>query len=503
MRCGDRDNEIAGVWGRKSKSLKARWVSTVISSAIAIFMISMPAETKADSLTAVLKTGVNSHPEFLALSANRRAIREELTAAKGLGLPGVNLEGRHGRLNDENVSQDYGEWSVTLKQPLFDGGRTKSEVSRQNNRVQSATQRVNDTGNTIALQIVQAYLEVQRARHVASVARKNEKVIRQIVGKVSSRVSTGAANGADKELALSRLYAAQNITAESEIRLEDAKALFVTLVKRKPGKLRSVKLHSSFFPKSLGVAISSARSASPKVLAMQYDALASEFAIGTAKSAILPKLDLELSANHRDRIQGTSAENTTYKAMVVFSMSLYNGGINAARIREAEQRADEARELANAAALTVEREIRLAWNIYSGTPKKVRALNAQAESSQRVKRLRKKQYEAGTSSLIAILDAQNEYIVSKVQAINEVSMRKFAYFKILAATGDLLNTFNINIGDEELDVDPLVITSSIAVPTLAPSKQAQSLAVAAVRPVARKLKKVKSHNRKRRYVNDR
>ena len=189
--------------------------------------------------------------------------------------------------------------------------------------------------------------------------------------------------------------------------------------------------------------------------------------------------------------------------MVVFSMSLYNGGINAARIREAEQRADEARELANAAALTVEREIRLAWNIYSGTPKKVRALNAQAESSQRVKRLRKKQYEAGTSSLIAILDAQNEYIVSKVQAINETSMRKFAYFKILAATGDLLNTFNINIGDEELDVDPLVITSSIAVPTLAPSKQAQNLAVAAVRPVARKLKKVKSHNRKRRYVNDR
>ncbi|MCB1428492.1 MAG: TolC family protein, partial [Nitratireductor sp.] len=96
------------------------------------------------------------------------------------------------------------------------------------------------------------------------------------------------------------------------------------------------------------------------ILAMQSDAAAAEAAIGTAKSAIMPTLDLELSANHRDRIVGTSAANTNYKAMLVFRMSLYNGGINAARIKEAGYRAEEAQNMVEATRINVEREIRLA-----------------------------------------------------------------------------------------------------------------------------------------------
>ncbi|MEL7429542.1 MAG: TolC family protein [Pseudomonadota bacterium] len=485
----------------RKKSFKQHALPFLAGIALAVSIV--PTSGHAQSLKQVLSQSVAAHPEYRALSANRRAIGEELTAARGLGLPGVNVEARYGNLDDDNTSQDYNEWSVVLKQPLYDGGKTVSEVSRQSQRVQSAGQRVRDTGNTIGLQIAQAYLEVSRARHVLGIARANEKAIRHIVGKVNSRVELGAASTADKELALSRLYAAQNITAESEIRLEDARALYITITEQKPGKLEPIKLSRKHFPKNLGTAISHAKSASPKILAMQYDALASEFAIGTAKSAIMPKVDLELSANHRDRIQGTSAENTSYKAMVVFSMSLYNGGINAARIREAEHRADEARDLADAAALNVEREIRLAWNTYTGAPKKVKALNAQATSSLRVKNLRKKQYEAGTSSLIAILDAQNEYVIAKVQAINENSMRKFAYFKVLAATGTLLDAYGIDGVDEDPGVDHLVVTSSIAIPSLAPSKQAQRVAVVAAKPAPLVSAQAKRERRKARYVSDR
>ena len=56
----------------------------------------------------------------------------------------------------------------------------------------------------------------------------------------------------------------------------------------------------------------------------------------------MPKLDAELSANYRDEIDGSSAENTSYKAMLVMSFDLYNGGINQARVKEAQARAEEA-----------------------------------------------------------------------------------------------------------------------------------------------------------------
>lgn len=462
---------------RSKQSVSFKYLKNIaISAAIIGISVTAPTLAMAQSLKSVLENSVYAHPEYKALTSNRSAIGEELVAARGLGLPGVNLEYRNGTLNDDNTSQGYEEWSAVLKQPIFDGGKTRSEVGRQSERVQSSEQRVKDTANTIGLQITQAYLEVLRSRHVLSVARKNESAVRSIVNRVGAKVSGGTANDADKELALSRLYAARNITAEAEIRAMDASDLYLTLTGRKPGKLGKIHLHKSALPRSRSAAVAQAATASPKILAMRHDAMASEFAIGSAKSAIMPTLDAEISANYRDRIAGTSAENTTYKAMLVFKMSLYNGGINAARIREAEHRAQEANELADAAVLNVEREIRLAWNTYQGAPKKITALSNQAASSLRVKNLRKKQYEAGSSSLIAILDAQNEYVISKVQAINEGSMRKFAYFKILAATGTLLDSFGLV--DEDNDVDSLVITSSI------PTQAVRPINVNAVEPVA-------------------
>lgn len=451
------ENKLAGKF--KGRNALKRLETPVFKTIGVIALVLMPTLASAQSLGTVLEKSVYAHPEYRSLTSNRSAIGEEYNAARGLGLPGVNIEASQGSINDDNTNQSHRKWSVVLNQPLYDGGKTVSEVSRQTQRLQSADQRVQDTSNTIGLQIVQAYLEVQRSRRVLSLARSNEHAIRAIVNRVGKRVSGGSATQADKELALSRLYAAQNITAESEVRAEDANALYITLVGEKPGKLKQVKLNKAGFPRTRSEAVSLGKMSSPRILAMRHDALASEFAIDSAKSAILPKLDLELSANHNGRIDGTNAENTSYKAMLVFRMSLYNGGINAARIREAEHRAQEAAELTDAAVLNVEREIRLSWNTFKGAPKKVRALDSQAASSLRLRKLREKQYDAGNSTLISILDAQNEYIISKVQAVNEGSMRKFAYFKILAASGRLVESFGID--RETSEVDDIIVHSAI------------------------------------------
>ncbi|MDZ7824622.1 MAG: TolC family protein [Ahrensia sp.] len=132
--------------------------------------------------------------------------------------------------------------------------------------------------------------------------------------------------------------------------------------------------------RTVDAAVEGAMSAPPKIPAMQHDAAAAEYAVGTARSAIMPTLDVELSANYRDRIAGTSAENANLKAMLVLKMSLYNGGINAARIREAKHRSEEARSQAEAVRLDVSREIRLAWNRYQTYDAIVKTLKSKAAS---------------------------------------------------------------------------------------------------------------------------
>jgi outer membrane protein TolC len=58
-------------------------------------------------------------------------------------------------------------------------------------------------------------------------------------------------------------------------------------------------------------------------------------------------------------------------------------------------------------------------------------------------RLRLEQYEAGTSSLIGVLDAQNESFVAAMRAVNEEYSGRFAHYKMLAASGKLLDALQI------------------------------------------------------------
>jgi adhesin transport system outer membrane protein len=406
-------------------------------------MVSTITAVQAESLNAAIHRAVSEHPEVLALVANKDAIDHELEAAKGLARPKINVEAKSGYLIDNNTDQMYTEGAIKLVHPLYDGGRAKSEKTRQKERVNSAERRAEDAATTIALQVVQAYLEVQRSRLVAQIASENLKSTQAIVGRVANRVNAGLSDNTDMEQARARLYSAKDSKAEASLHIQDAATLYFTAVGTEPDKLKTPELPRGYLAKSLASVIAQSKDASPKILALQHDAEAADAAINTARAAIRPKLDAELSANYRDEIDGSSAENTSFKAMLVMSFDLYDGGINQARVKEAQARAEEARYHQDAARLSVEREIRLAWNAYSSMGERVKIYKNQAKSNKTLMHLRLDQYEAGTSSLIGVLDAQSESFIAAMRAINEEYAGRFAYYKMLAASGQLLEALRV------------------------------------------------------------
>jgi len=408
------------------------------------YLVSTTNYVHADSIQEVAGDAVAYHPDVKVLLANRRAIGEELVAAEGLARPGIRAEGRYGAYHGNSTdTQGYGEASIKLRQPIYLGGKIESETNRQTSRVESASNRLADTVETVALQAVQAYLEVVRAGRVLSRAIANSNVVDRIYNRVSDRVNGGGGNSADLEQVRARRYAARTAVTNAKIQSRDALALFQTAVGRSPGKLRQDDLPRWALARSLDDVLDRARDMSPKLVAIRFDADAAEAAIGTARSELLPQVALELSANHADRIRTVSQEQQSLKAMVVVSMSLYNGGINQARLREARYRADEAKHLVGSARVGVERELRLSWNKYHGSANLVQNLLKQSRANRRLVDLRLRQYDSGLATLISILDAQNEAFVAGVQATNEFNAGRFAFFKLLAATGSLAETLGI------------------------------------------------------------
>ena len=398
----------------------------------------------AENLKAAVRTALKTHPEISAMRQNKAAIGQELKAAKGLWMPKVDVVAKAGGYLHKDTRQERFEVSAVLTQPLFDGGRGRFEQKRQKARVASARARLEDTANAVALRVVQAYMETLRARSVLAAAKRNLAALRKIAAMVRRRARAGQGDAAETAQAAARIAAARAALAEARQRLNDARALYVTVVGHAPRKLAGLPSPGRHMPRSLTAALRLAVRNAPRINALKQDAAAASAAIGSARSALMPRLDLELSGNYVNELEHISPENLHGKAMVVMKWNLFNGGINRARVSEAKYRASEARALTFAAGLDIERNLRLAWNAMVAGRARAAQLRRQLAANRRSLSIQKRQFEAGTRTLLDILDTQNEIFASETALANERTSSRYHAWKVLALAGRLLPALRLS-----------------------------------------------------------
>ncbi len=403
------------------------------------------AAAHAEILRSAVHTALQTHPEIAAIRHNGRAIGQELKAAKGLWLPKVDVVAKAGGYLHKDTKQERFEVSAVLTQPLYDGGRGGFEQKRQKARVASARARLQDTANTVALRVVQAYIETRRAAAVLAAARRNLAALRKIAAMVRRRARAGQGDAAETAQAAARLAAARSALAEARQRLRDARALYVTAVGHAPRRLSAAPAPRRHMPRSLRAALRLAMRNAPRINALKSDAAAAEAAIGSARSALMPRFDLELSGNYQNELEHISPENLHGKALVVLKWNLYNGGINRARVSEARYRASEARALTYAAGLDIERNLRMAWNAMVAGRARAAALSRQLAANRRSLAIEKRQFEAGTRTLLDILDTQNEIFASETALANERTSSRYHAWKVLALSGRLLPALRLSV----------------------------------------------------------
>ncbi len=417
-----------------------------------------PIAARADSLTSVIEEALATNPEIGAIRFNRRAIDHELQAARGLRLPTADLKsdlGRHWNtettgagIKDENDWHDHGAITGTVSQRVFDGFEATHEIARQENRVESARWRVNDTANSVALRAVQAYLEVQRSAAVLGAARSNLHSLQGLNGRVQERVMAGAGNASEETEAGARVANAVALVAEAEGRVHDADALFRSVVGRAPGTLGPVKAPLSALPRSVDDAVGEAIVAAPSVIATQHDTIAAEAAVGSAYSRFSPKVNFELSGDsaHGDTEDGDHTADV--RAMFVVRWNLLNGGIDRARVHEARARAWEANEISANTQRTIERETRVSWNAMTSAGQRIPALSRELELNRATRGTYLEQFDAGQRRLLDILDVQNEVFVAEASLRTEELVAKYNAYRVLAAMGRLMPAIGLGLPEE-------------------------------------------------------
>ena len=418
------------------------------------------ATTIEDSIEAALET----NPEVGVVAADREAIEQELRQARAEYLPSIDLRGAAGpEYTDSPVTRDgfddddsetllRAESQVTLTQMLFDGFATKSEVQRQIARIDSAAYRVEEAAEFIALDAVEAHLDVLRNQALVELARENLEQHQRLLGQVRQLERRGAGSIGDVRQAESRLAEAQNALAVALGNLRDAEAFYLAVVGVPPLDLEEGPVPVVAVPESPEAAASLASVASPTVQIANADIEVAEAELRAARAGYYPNLDLELGAAAGDNVDGVEGRDVSAQALVVLRYNLFRGGADMAREREAFLRIKEARQSLRVAQRDAEQEARVAYNALLTAQARLEALRAGVEAQRATRDVYAQQFDLGQRGLLDLLDAENELFIDRTNLATATFTEVFAVYRVLAVIGAMLDTLEIERPKEAISI---------------------------------------------------
>jgi adhesin transport system outer membrane protein len=182
---------------------------------------------------------------------------------------------------------------------------------------------------------------------------------------------------------------------------------------------------------------------------LRYDALAAAASADTAASAFMPKVNIRLSLDYNAYEWNSDARTRTTTAMLSLRYDLYDGGVRAARERQARLRAEASKQDALIAVQEAENEIRKSWTAVSASAARCEPLLRRAAAARKALKLNSERFSAGKASLDTLLNLQNDAASSEVAYLNELSASRYHVYRLLAATGTLLPALGLRFSSIE------------------------------------------------------
>ena len=410
-------------------------------------VLDMPSH--AMSLRDAVQMALNTNPEIGQAIQNREATEFELRQALGLYAPRLDLEASAGVQRLDNSSRRLAGIQNDVLTPaqvalvatfdLFDGGYRDAEVDRQAARIDSASLRVLERSEFIALQIARVYYQVILQQRVLSLAQENAAFHEGMLEKVAASIESGQSTESDRFQVIERMAASRARVTEAAVELQAAKIEFEMFVGSPPGGGVAMPPRArGSLPKTLEAAINAARLNNPVARIAEADIDAASAQVRQAESAFAPKVQLEARGSTGFEVGGSNGVTNDLSARVSLRWNIFDGGIRDAQVQEEIRRESEAIYAQASAYREVDEQVRTSWLRLQTQASLAATYREQLNSSQDLVTAYSDQFSVGERSLLDVLDAQNTRV--NVQMLQETAAFgvNFAEYRLMASSGSLL-----------------------------------------------------------------
>ncbi|GIU19535.1 MULTISPECIES: TolC family outer membrane protein [unclassified Shewanella] len=443
--------------------------------ALAVSALIIPASASSQTLEQAVAHTLDTNPE-IRIAFNRFKAREEQVSQAVAGyMPTVDISAGYGweqtnspstrrragqgDVDDDGVIElERGEAGFSIKQMLFDGFYTSSEVDRYSFEASAEQWALFAAAEDMALDVAKVYINYIRSEQVLTLAEKNLQSHKDIYEQIKQRTDSGLGSTADLSQITGRLARANANVISARNNFYDAKSQFVRVVEQQPEDMIVPVPDADMLPADLSTSVMMAQDNHPILKSAASDIYAAENEKDSAQSNYYPKVTLELDGNWNNNLDGedgysllasnnVGGHNNDLVAMVRLKYNLFAGGRDLAREKEAAYKVGEAKEIRQRAHRQVVEGVNLAWNAYELlTPQKmyirdhvIAAKDTQVAYSQ--------QFNLGQRTLLDLLDTENELFEARKDYLESEYDEIIAQYRVLNATGQLLDSLRVTRPD--------------------------------------------------------
>ncbi len=430
-----------------------------VSTLVAAVAMAFSASSSAETLKEIVTYAVETHPQVLGAMHKKDAADSATDAAFGGYLPRIDMVVGGGRERSQNTTTlglnpppnnptnphwvklpRYQE-TVILNQMLWDGLGTRSEVARRQAISDASAHRLYGTAEEIALQTIEAYLDVLKNTDFVRYAKENLAAHQKTYDQVKLRADRGVGRRADLEQIEARLALAISNLASAESTLRDSEIAYLKVVGK--AHVNLTKPSAPQIPASVDEAVNAGHQNHPILKSSFSDIESAQAQRDIAKSFYSPRLEFEASFSNNRDLDGVSGPNRDRLAMMYLKWNLYRGGFDNHRNKETAKQINEAQEIARNTHRQVEAAVRLAYNAYATARDRLPSLERYVKASDATRVAYAQQFNIGQRTLLDLLDAENEYFTSRTTQLNGQFIELGARYRVLNAMGALLGALEV------------------------------------------------------------
>ena len=420
----------------------AKWLAAGTATAA----LALAAPAAADTLQEALAAAYLNNPDLLAARASQRATDENVVIQRAQGLPGVDAQVRYTEFvksspNSFTAPDRLLTVGPQLVVPVYSGGAIKNGIKAAEERVVAGRADLRATESALFSQVVAAYMDVLLTQAVARLRANQVEVLGVNLQATSDRFEIGDVTRTDVAQSQARLATASGDLRNAQANLINARERYVRLVGEAPDDLQPPPALPGL-PANVEAAVDVALQSNPDLIAAAQRAQAAGYDTRVAGSGRLPSVALFSNGGYNNYFGtlaggsgGVSQSETTLNGGVQLSIPIFQGGLPAARQRQAQARETAALEQVIAAERQVIADVRAAWSSWQASLAVIESSQVAVDAASLSLEGVRAENSIGNRTILDVLNAEQELLNAQVQLVTARRNAYVAGFTLLAAMG--------------------------------------------------------------------